>query len=289
MTTIPTTGTQSAAAIRPKKSPIQIGGLLLSLLTYLIAFVFFFPILWMVLAAFKTEAQAFAIPPAFSFTPILDNFRTAFVSYGPALAHSLTVALGSTLAAFILGLPAAFALAVYPTRRSRGILTWMLSTKFMPAVGVIVPLYLVFTKLHLLDTLPGLIIMYTTMNLPLVVWMMHSYMTEIPYAIFEAAKVDGAPLWQEFFGMAIPLSLPGISATALLAVIFAWNESFFALNLTTSDAAPLSVFIGSFKTGEGLFWAQMSAAAVLTVFPVLIFGWIAQRQLVRGLSFGAVK
>ena len=241
MTTIPTTGTQSAAAIRPKKSPIQIGGLLLSLLTYLIAFVFFFPILWMVLAAFKTEAQAFAIPPAFSFTPILDNFRTAFVSYGPALAHSLTVALGSTLAAFILGLPAAFALAVYPTRRSRGILTWMLSTKFMPAVGVIVPLYLVFTKLHLLDTLPGLIIMYTTKNLPLVVWMMHSYMTEIPYAIFEAAKVDGAPLWQEFFGMAIPLSLPGISATALLAVIFAWNESFFALNLTTSDAAPLSV------------------------------------------------
>ncbi|WP_407541765.1 carbohydrate ABC transporter permease (plasmid) [Deinococcus radiomollis] len=289
MTTIPTTSTPSRAAIRPKKPPFQIGGFLLSVLTYLLAFLFFFPILWMVLAAFKTEAQAFAIPPAFSFTPILDNFRTAFVSYGPALAHSLTVALGSTVAAFILGLPAAFALAVYPTRRSRGILTWMLSTKFMPAVGVIVPLYLVFTKLHLLDTLPGLIIMYTTMNLPLVVWMMHSYMTEIPYAIFEAAKVDGAPLWQEFFGMAIPLSLPGVSATALLAIIFAWNESFFALNLTTSDAAPLSVFIGSFKTGEGLFWAQMSAAAVLTVFPVLIFGWIAQRQLVRGLSFGAVK
>ena len=289
MTTIPTTSTPSQAAIRPKKPAFQIGGLLLSILTYLLAFLFFFPILWMVLAAFKTEAQAFAIPPAFSFTPILGNFRTAFVSYGPALAHSLTVALGSTLAAFILGLPAAFALAVYPTRRSRGILTWMLSTKFMPAVGVIVPLYLVFTKLHLLDTLPGLIIMYTTMNLPLVVWMMHSYMTEIPYAIFEAAKVDGAPLWQEFFGMAIPLSLPGVSATALLAIIFAWNESFFALNLTTSDAAPLSVFIGSFKTGEGLFWAQMSAAAVLTVFPVLIFGWIAQRQLVRGLSFGAVK
>ncbi len=289
MTTIPTTKTRSVAGIKPKKSPVQIGGLLLSLLTYLIAFVFFFPILWMVLAAFKTEAQAFAVPPVFSFTPILDNFRTAFVSYGPALAHSLTVALGSTLAAFILSLPAAFALAVYPTRRSRGILTWMLSTKFMPAVGVIVPLYLVFTKLHLLDTLPGLIIMYTTMNLPLVVWMMHSYMTEIPYAIFEAAKVDGAPLWQEFFGMAIPLSLPGISATALLAIIFAWNESFFALNLTTSDAAPLSVFIGSFKTGMGLFWAQMSSAAVLTVFPVLIFGWIAQRQLVRGLSFGAVK
>jgi len=189
----------------------------------------------------------------------------------------------------VLGLPAAFALAVYPTRRSRSVLTWMLSTKFMPAVGVIVPLFLIFRNLHLLDTLPGLVIMYTTMNLPLVVWMMHSYMTEIPFAIYEAAKVDGATVAQEFFGIALPLSLPGISATALLAIIFAWNEVFFALNLTSANAAPLSVFIGSFKTSEGLFWAQMSAAAVLTVFPVMLFGWVAQRQLVRGLSFGAVK
>ena len=165
----------------------------------------------------------------------------------------------------------------------------MLSTKFMPAVGVIVPLYLLFRDLHLLDTWCGLIIMYTTMNLPLVVWMMHSYMTEIPPAIYEAAKVDGANVAKEFFGIALPLSLPGISATALLAVIFAWNEVFFALNLTSTDAAPLSVFISTFKTSHGLFWAQMSAAAVLTVLPVLIFGWVAQRQLVRGLSFGAVK
>ena len=273
----------------PSKLPGRIKNIALTILTYLLAFIFFFPILWMLLAAFKTEAQAFAIPPVFTFAPILDNFRTALVSYGPALAHSLAVALGSTLLAFILGLPAAFALAVYPTRRARGVLTWMLSTKFMPAVGVIVPLFIIFKNLHLLDTLPGLIIMYTTMNLPLVVWMMHSYMTEIPFAIFEAAKVDGASTSQEFFGMALPLSVPGISATALLAIIFAWNEVFFALNLTSSDAAPLSVFIGSFKTSEGLFWAQMSAAAVLTVFPVMLFGWIAQRQLVRGLSFGAVK
>ena len=197
--------------------------------------------------------------------------------------------MGSTVLAFILGLPAAFALAVYPTRRAQGVLTWMLSTKFMPAVGVIVPLFLIFRNLHLLDTLPGLILMYTTMNLPLVVWMMHSYMTEIPYAIYEAAKVDGASVGQEFFGIALPLSTPGMAATALLCLIFAWNEVFFALNLTNSDAAPLSVFISQFKTSEGLFWAQMSAAATLTVLPVLIFGWIAQRQLVRGLSFGAVK
>ena len=165
----------------------------------------------------------------------------------------------------------------------------MLSTKFMPAVGVIVPLFLLFRNLQLLDTLPGLILMYTTMNLPLVVWMMHSYMTEIPPAIYEAAKVDGASVAQEFFGIALPLSTPGMAATALLCLIFAWNEVFFALNLTNSDAAPLSVFIGEFKTSQGLFWAQLSAAATLTVLPVLIFGWVAQRQLVRGLSFGAVK
>jgi sorbitol/mannitol transport system permease protein len=288
MTTLPT----KAVAVRntaPNKNGLRVRNSALTVLTYLLAFIFFFPILWMALAAFKTEAQAFAVPPVFSFAPNLENFSRALESYGPALKNSLIVALGSTVLAFVLGLPAAFALAVYPTKRSRGVLTWMLSTKFMPAVGVIVPLFIIFKNLHLLDTLPGLILMYTTMNLPLVVWMMHSYMTEIPYAIYEAAKVDGATVGQEFFGIALPLSLPGISATALLAIIFAWNEVFFALNLTSADAAPLSVYIGSFKTSQGLFWAQMSAAAVLTVFPVMLFGWIAQRQLVRGLSFGAVK
>ncbi|WP_019585287.1 carbohydrate ABC transporter permease [Deinococcus apachensis] len=263
--------------------------ILLTLLTYLIALAFLFPLVWMILAAFKTEAEAFATPPVFFFTPIWDNFQRALPTYLPALKNSLIAAIGSTLLAFILGLPAAFALAVYPTRRAQGVLTWMLSTKFMPAVGVIVPLFLLFRNLGLLDTLPGLILMYTTMNLPLVVWMMHSYMSEIPFAIYEAAKVDGASVAQEFFGIALPLSMPGIAATALLALIFAWNEVFFALNLTSADAAPLSVFIGEFKTSQGLFWAQLSAAATLTVLPVLIFGWIAQRQLVRGLSFGAVK
>ncbi|MVN88715.1 ABC transporter permease subunit [Deinococcus sp. HMF7620] len=267
----------------------RIRGALLTLLTYLIALAFLFPLVWMVLAAFKTEAQAFATPPIFFFTPTLENFERALGGYFPALRNSLAAALGSTLLAFVLGLPAAFALAVYPTRRAQGVLTWMLSTKFMPAVGVIVPLFLIYRNLHLLDTLPGLILMYTTMNLPLVVWMMHSYMTEIPAAIYEAAKVDGASVVHEFFTIALPLSMPGIFATALLCLIFAWNEVFFALNLTSSQAAPLSVFIGEFKTSQGLFWAQLSAAATLTVLPVLIFGWIAQRQLVRGLSFGAVK
>lgn len=284
MTAVPTSPGRAQAATR-----LRLRNSLLTLLTYLIALAFLFPLVWMMLAAFKTEAQAFATPPVFFFTPILENFQRALPTYFPALVNSLVAAVGSTLLAFVLGLPAAFALAVYPTRRAQGTLTWMLSTKMMPAVGVIVPLFLLFRNLHLLDTRTGLILMFTTMNLPLVVWMMHSYMTEIPFAIYEAAKVDGASVGQEFFRIALPLSMPGISATALLALIFAWNEVFFAVNLTSADAAPLSVFISGFKTSEGLFWAQMSAAATLTVLPVLIFGWIAQRQLVRGLSFGAVK
>lgn len=286
MTTLPTPSTRAG---RSAASRVRLRNALLTLLTYLLAAAFLFPLVWMMLAAFKTEAQAFAAPPVFFFQPILENFQRALPSYFPALRNSLVAAFGSTLLAFALGLPAAFALAVYPTRRAQGVLTWMLSTRFMPAVGVIVPLFLLFRNLHLLDTLPGLILMYTTMNLPLVVWMMHSYMSEIPYAIYEAAKVDGASVAQEFFRIALPLSMPGVAATALLCLIFAWNEVFFALNLTSADAAPLSVFIGEFKTSQGLFWAQMSAAATLTVLPVLIFGWIAQRQLVRGLSFGAVK
>ncbi|MFC5598776.1 carbohydrate ABC transporter permease [Deinococcus cellulosilyticus] len=262
---------------------------LLTSLTYLVLLLFLFPLMWMIIAGFKTEAQAFSTPPTFFFTPTLENFQTAFSTYTPFLKNSILIVGGSTLLAFILGVPAGFAMALYPGARTKGTLLWMLSTKMMPPVGVIVPLFLIFRDAKLLDTHLGLILMFTTINLPLVVWMVHSYISEIPFGIFEAAKVDGASMLQEFFQVAMPLALPGIASTALLCVIFAWNEVFFALNLTSSDASPLSVFISSFKTSEGLFWAKMSAAATLTIAPVMIFGWFAQKQLIRGLTFGAVK
>ncbi len=261
----------------------------LGTLAWVIALAFFFPIFWMFLSAFKTEDQAFQTPPVIFFQPILDNFVHAFAKYAPALRNSLVVAFGSSLIAFTLGIPAAFSMAFYPTQRSRGTLLWFVSTKMMPPVGVIVPLYLIFKDLHLLDTLLGLTLMYTTMNLPLVVWMMHSYLSEIPPEILEAARVDGASLRQEFLNIAMPLAAPGIASTALLCLIFAWNEAFFALNLTNIDAAPLSVYVSSFKTSEGLFWAGLSAAATLVILPVMAFGWSAQRQLVQGLTMGAVK
>ncbi|GGJ57522.1 carbohydrate ABC transporter permease [Deinococcus roseus] len=262
---------------------------LLTSLTYLVLLMFLFPLIWMVMAGFKTEAQAFATPPVFFFTPTLENFTRAMETYGPFLKNSILIVGGSTLLAFLLGVPAGFAMALYPGQRTKSTLLWMLSTKMMPPVGVIVPLFLIFRDAHLLDTHFGLILMFTTINLPLVVWMVHSYISEIPFGIFEAAKVDGASMLQEFFQVAMPLALPGIASTALLCVIFAWNEVFFAMNLTSSTAAPLSVFISSFKTSEGLFWAQMSAAATLTIAPVMVFGWFAQKQLIRGLTFGAVK
>ena len=159
----------------------------------------------------------------------------------------------------------------------------------MPPVGVILPLYVIFQKLGLLDSYLGLIIIYTGMNVPLVIWMVRSFMLEIPFEVVEAARMDGVTLWQEIMRMVLPLIVPGLAATALLCFIFTWNEFFFAFNLTTSKAALLSVYISSFKTAEGLFWAKMSAAATATILPVLIAGWAAQRQVVTGLTMGAVK
>ncbi|MDX2162041.1 MAG: carbohydrate ABC transporter permease [bacterium] len=266
-------------------------GLALTIFTYVIAFLIFFPILWMVLTSFKTEADAFAFPPQVFFTPTLSNWEIALIE-SPFLKHitnSLIITLGSTLIALGLGIPAAYALAYYPTKRSDFTLTWLISTRMLPPVGVIVPLFIILRDLGLRDTHLGLIIMYTAMNLPLVIWMMRSFFLDVPYEILEAGRIDGVTLFQEFRFIVIPLVMPGLFATALLCLIFAWNEFFFAFNLTVTNAAPLSVYISSFKTAEGLFWAKMSAAATASVLPVVLAGWIAQRQLVKGLTMGAVK
>ena len=263
----------------------------LTLLTYLIAFLMFFPVLWMIMTSFKTEADAFAFPPQIIFEPTLANwqialFDTNFLDY---LINTLIITLASTLVALGLGIPAAYALAYYQTKRSDLTLMWLISTRMLPPVGVIVPLFIIFRDLNLRDTHTGMVIIYTAMNLPLVVWMMRSFFIDVPYEILEASRIDGTTLLQEFRFIVIPLVLPGLFATALLCIIFAWNEFFFAFNLTVTKAAPVSVYIASFKTAEGLFWAKMSAGATVAVLPVVIAGWIAQRQLVQGLTMGAVK
>ena len=255
------------------------------------ALLLFFPIFWMLLAGFKTEIDAVAAPPVLVFAPTLENYAAVQqrANYLNAAANSIVISVGATLLALALAVPAAYALAFFPGRRTRDTLLWMLSTKMLPPVGVLVPIYILFRDLGLIDTRAGLIFIYTLMNLPIVVWMLYTFYKEVPKEILEAGRMDGAGTRQELFYVLLPLTLPGTASAALLSVILCWNEAFWSLNLTTSDAAPLTAFIASFSAPEGLFWAKLSAASTMAIAPILVFGWLSQRQLVRGLTFGAVK
>ncbi|MCB0130963.1 MAG: carbohydrate ABC transporter permease [Caldilineaceae bacterium] len=267
-------------------------GQLLTLLTFVVALLMFFPILWMFMTSFKREQIALAMPPQLFFQPTLENYRVALFDspYLEFLWNTVLITGSATLLALIIGVPIAYSMAFYPTSRTDSAMLWMMSTRMLPPAGVIVPLYVIFQRLNLLDTHLGMVILYTGMNLPLVVWMMRSFLLELPFAIVEAARLDGASLTQEFTRVLLPLLIPGLAATALLCLIFTWNEFFLAVNLTTRSASPLSVYISTFKAAQGdLFVAKMSAAATVTVLPVLIAGWVAQRQLVAGLTLGAVK
>jgi len=263
----------------------------LTILAYIAAFLMFFPILWMFLTGFKTEADAFVLPPKFFFTPTLESIHAALSrsDYGGHFMNSVISAVGSTLLALILSIPAAFSMAFYPTKRTNGTLLWIISTKMMPPVGVIIPVYLIFLRLHWLDNIWALMLMYTVMNMPVVIWTLYAYFRDIPAEMMEAARVDGANTFQELVNVLLPVSGPAIASAALLSIILAWNEAFWSLNLTSAHAAPLSVYVSSFKTAEGLYWAKMSAASMIAILPVMVMGWLAQRQLVRGLTFGAIK
>jgi sorbitol/mannitol transport system permease protein len=252
----------------------------------------FFPILWMVLTSFKTELEAFTVPPSFLFFDwTTENYATVQErsDYFLHAMNSIIIAGGSTLIAALIAVPAAWSMAFAPTQRTKDILLWMLSTKMMPAVGVLVPIYLLFKNLGLLDTRSGLVAILCLGNLPIVVWMLFTYFKEIPRDILEAARMDGATIRRELVYVLLPMAIPGIASTLLLNLILAWNEAFWTLNLSTSKAAPLTVFIASYSSPEGLFWAKLSAASTMAIAPILVLGWFCQRQLVRGLTFGAVK
>jgi len=256
-----------------------------------VALVMFFPIFWMLLSGFKTEVEAVSSPPRLVFQPTLENYAAVWqrADYVRHAANSVIISLGSTLLALALALPAAYAMAFFPTRRTKNALLWMLSTKMLPPVGALVPIYLLFRDLGLLDKRLGLLAVYTLVNLPIVVWMLFAFFKDVPREVLEAARMDGAGPAREMLNLLLPLSLPGIASTALLAVILAWNESFWSLNLTAAKAAPLTAFMASFSSPEGLFWAKLSAASTMAIAPIVVFGWLSQRQLVRGLTFGAVK
>jgi sorbitol/mannitol transport system permease protein len=252
----------------------------------------FFPVLWTILTSFKTEGEAIATPPSFLlFDWTLENYVEvqSRSNYFKHALNSVVISLGSTVIGLLVAIPAAWAMAFSPTERTRGILMWMLSTKMLPSVGVLVPIYLMFRDGGLLDTRTGLVAVLMLMNLPIIVWMLYTYFKEIPGEILEAARMDGATLGKELVYVLAPMAVPGIASTLLLNVILAWNEAFWTLNLTAADAAPLSAFIASYSSPEGLFWAKLSAASSLAIAPILVMGWFSQKQLVRGLTFGAVK
>ncbi|MDR6757585.1 sorbitol/mannitol transport system permease protein [Mycoplana sp. BE70] len=263
-----------------------------TVLAWTIGVLIFFPILWTVLTSFKTEAEAIASPPSLLFFDwTFENYREVQVrsDYFKHFMNSVVISFGSTLLGLLIAIPAAWAMAFAPTPKTKDVLMWMLSTKMMPAVGVLVPMYLLFRNTGLLDTRIGLVMILTLINLPIIIWMLYTYFKEIPGEILEAARMDGASLAKEIVYVLTPMAVPGIASTLLLNIILAWNEAFWTLNLTASKAAPLTAFIASYSSPEGLFYAKLSAASTMAIAPILILGWFSQKQLVRGLTFGAVK
>ena len=261
-------------------------------LAWAIGLLIFFPILWTILTSFKTEAQAISDPPVwFFFDWTLENYRVVQErsNYSRFLWNSIIIAGGSTVLGMMVAIPAAWSMAFVPSQQTKNILLWMLSTKMLPAVGVLYPIYLIFIQFGLLDSRIGLTLVLMLINLPIMVWMLYTYFKEIPGEILEAARMDGAGLKEEILYVLTPMAIPGIASTVLLNIILAWNEAFWTLNLTAAGAAPLTAFIASYSSPEGLFYAKLSAASTMAIAPILILGWFSQKQLVRGLTFGAVK
>jgi len=273
------------------KTPVSGALIARTLASWIVTLVIFFPLGWLVLTSFKTELQAISVPPQLFFTPTLDNFveverRSDYLLYAK---NSVITSAVSTLLGLAIAFPAAYSMAFFRSKWTRDVLMWMLSTKMMPAVGALVPVYVLAQTAGLLDTRLALIIVFTLSNLPIMVWMLYSSFRDIPHEILEAARMDGATLWQEFRRVLLPLGIGGVFSTGLLCLVLAWNEAFWSLNLTAAKAGTLAALIASYSSPEGLFWAKLSCASFMAIAPIVVFGWFSQRQLVQGLTFGAVK
>lgn len=269
----------------------RIGLLVRTVAAWLVTLVLVFPLIWLFMTAFKTELQAIAVPPEFFFSPTLENFREVqersdYLLYAK---NSIVTSVLSTLLGLAIAAPAAYSMAFYRTRKTRDLLMWMLSTKMMPAVGALVPVYVMAQTAGLLDTLTALTIVFTLSNLPIMVWMLYAGFKEIPPDILEAARMDGAGVWGEFLHVIRPLAMGTLASTALLCLVLAWNEAFWSLNLSSAKAGTLATLIASYSSPEGLFWAKLSCASLMAIAPIVVLGWFSQKQLVQGLTFGAVK
>jgi len=260
-------------------------------LTYLLVLLLVFPVLWMVITGFKTEVAAIAIPPTLLFQPTLDQFLLAINSgFGAYLFNSAVASLVSTAIALVLGIPAAYSMVFRMRKKSSDdMLFFVLSTRFMPFAAILVPLYVIITSLNLLDNLFTLIIVYTAMNLPLIIWMARSYFMDLPKEVLEGAWLDGASTFRTIVNVVVPMAAPGLAAAALLSIIFAWNDFFFAVSLTYTNSPTLPIMVAVFTSNEGLFLAKVSALATMIILVPVAIGIYAQKHLVRGLTGGALK
>ena len=260
-------------------------------LTYLLVFLLVFPVLWMVITGFKTEIAAITIPPALFFQPTLDQFQIAFEGgFNAYLFNSAVASLVSTAIAMVLGIPAAYAMVFQMRKKSsENMLFFVLSTRFLPFAAILAPLFVIFTRLNLLDNLFALIIVYTSMNLPLIIWMARSYFLDLPKEVLEGAWIDGCSTWQTIVRIVVPMAAPGLAAAALLAIIFAWNDFFFAVTLTYTNSPTLPIMVAAFTSNEGLFLAKVSALSTLIILVPVAIGIYAQKYLVQGLTGGALK
>ena len=269
----------------------HLGLVIRTVFAWAITLLLVFPLIWLAITAFKTELQAISVPPQLIFSPTLENFREVEVrsDYLLYAKNSVITSVVSTLLGLAIAAPAAYSMAFFRTRRTRDVLMWMLSTKMMPAVGALVPIYVMAQTAGMLDTLTGLTIVFTLSNLPIMVWMLYSGFKDIPPDILEAARMDGANVWSEFVHVIRPLAMGTLASTGLLCLVLSWNEAFWSLNLSSAKAGTLATLIASYSSPEGLFWAKLSAASLMAIAPIVVFGWFSQKQLVQGLTFGAVK
>ncbi|MFJ2172286.1 carbohydrate ABC transporter permease [Streptomyces sp. NPDC087851] len=266
----------------------------LGVLAWIVGIVFCLPALWMLLTSFHSEADAATNPPSLTAGLTLDSYRVFFGEGGgaspwPPLINSVTASLFSTLFVLLLALPAAYALSIKRVEKWTDVMFFFLSTKMLPVVAGLLPVYLFAKNVGMLDNIWLLVILYTSMNLPIAVWMMQSFLADVPVSIIEAAQVDGARLPTVLLRVVAPVAAPGIAATSLICFIFSWNELLFARVLTGVTAQTAPVFLTGFVTSQGLFLAQLCAASVVVSLPVLAAGFAAQDKLVQGLSLGAVK
>ncbi len=260
-------------------------------LTYLVVFLLIFPVLWMVITGLKTEVAAIAIPPTLFFVPTLNQFALAFNGgFGAYLFNSAVASLISTALALSLGIPAAYAMVFQMRKKSAdNMLFFVLSTRFLPFAAILIPLFVIFTRLNLLDNILTLIIVYTAMNLPLMIWMSRSYFMDLPKEVLEGAWLDGATTLQTMLRIVVPMAAPGLAAAALLSIIFAWNDFFFAVTLTYTNSPTLPIMVATFTSNEGLFLAKVSALASMIILVPVLIGIYAQKHLVHGLTGGALK